>query len=164
MVINEDTSPIQDHIQGGCQCGNIRFTLTSEPIVVYACHCTDCQKQSPSAFGLSVWIRRDDFNIDQGSPGLWQTVAESGNPKTGAYCRDCGSRIYHAFNSEDEILSVKGGALDSARALNPVANIWLRSAHEWIKPKLSDMPGYQTEPDSFDEIVALYRSENNGDK
>ena len=153
-----------NYLQGGCQCGSIRFTLASEPIVVYACHCTDCQKQSSSAFGLSVWIRRSNFKIDQGSPGLWQTVAESGNPKTGVYCRDCGSRIYHAFNPGDEILSIKGGALDNARVLNPVANIWLRSAQEWIKPKLSDMPGYQTEPDSFDEIVAMYQSENRLDE
>jgi hypothetical protein len=97
--------------KGGCQCGNIRFTLTSEPIVVYGCHA-------------------------------------------------CGSRTHHAFNPEDEFLSIKGGALDSAHELNPVANIWLRSAHEWIKPKLSEMPGYPTQPDSFDEIVALYQLAN----
>jgi len=36
----------------------------------------------------------------------------------------------------------------------------LRSAHEWIKPKLSEMPGYPTQPDSFDEIVALYQLAN----
>ena len=150
-------SNFKGHSQGGCQCGSVRFTLNSEPITVYACHCTDCQKQSSSAFGISVWIRQDDFIIHQGSPGFWHTVAESGNPKTCAYCRDCGSRIYHAFGSDDEILSVKGGALDNAQELKPVANIWLRSAHKWIKSGLSSMQGYQTEPKSFDEIVGLYR-------
>ncbi len=39
---------------GGCQCGQVRFEIHGEPVKVYACHCTICQKQSESAFGMAA--------------------------------------------------------------------------------------------------------------
>ena len=44
-------------INGGCQCGQIRYEVSGEPIVLYRCHCTECQRQSGSAFGMSMWIK-----------------------------------------------------------------------------------------------------------
>ena len=48
---------------GGCQCGAIRYEVTDEPITLYACHCTACQTQSSSAFGLSMKLARDAFRL-----------------------------------------------------------------------------------------------------
>ena len=42
---------------GGCQCGKIRYRLIAEPLMLYICHCSDCQKQSASAFGMSLRMR-----------------------------------------------------------------------------------------------------------
>jgi hypothetical protein len=36
---------------GGCQCGAIRYEIASFPLLLYTCHCTDCQRQTGSAFG-----------------------------------------------------------------------------------------------------------------
>ena len=41
---------------GGCQCGSIRYRIKQEANMLYACHCRDCQKQSGSAFGLSLIV------------------------------------------------------------------------------------------------------------
>src|SRR5271167_4851648 len=40
--------------EGGCQCGAVRFQIAANRLVAYACHCLECQKQSASAFGISV--------------------------------------------------------------------------------------------------------------
>ena len=40
---------------GSCQCGNVNYEITDEPLVTYACHCRDCQKLSTSAF--SIWTQ-----------------------------------------------------------------------------------------------------------
>jgi hypothetical protein len=37
---------------GGCQCGKIRYAITDEPQLVYACHCTECQRATSSAFSM----------------------------------------------------------------------------------------------------------------
>ncbi|MEM7293879.1 MAG: hypothetical protein AAF420_10870, partial [Pseudomonadota bacterium] len=46
----------EDTLQGGCQCGATRYRINGQPLTFYACHCLDCQKQSSSAFGLSLWV------------------------------------------------------------------------------------------------------------
>lgn len=46
-------------LTGGCQCGFIRYCIHDEPRQLNVCHCTDCQQQSGSAFGMSLVIRPD---------------------------------------------------------------------------------------------------------
>ncbi len=50
-------------LQGGCACGAVRYTLKSAPVALFACHCTLCQRQSGSAFGQSLRVRRADLDI-----------------------------------------------------------------------------------------------------
>ena len=54
-------------LEGSCQCGEVHYQIKGEPLVLYRCHCTECQKQSGSGFGMSMWIRNDDFEILKGS-------------------------------------------------------------------------------------------------
>lgn len=35
---------------GGCLCGALRYRVTAEPLTLYACHCTDCQRRTGTAF------------------------------------------------------------------------------------------------------------------
>ena len=39
---------------GGCACGAIRYELTSFPLLLYTCNCTNCQTASGSAFALNM--------------------------------------------------------------------------------------------------------------
>ena len=55
---------------GKCLCGAVQFRLTEEPLTLYACHCTDCQKRSGSAFGLSLWVHRAAIQVIEGRPEL----------------------------------------------------------------------------------------------
>ncbi len=148
-------------ITGGCQCGTIRYRVMSAPIVVYLCHCSDCQRQTSSAFGMSVWFDRQSFSLQTGKLSFWSAITDRGNSKLCAFCPNCGSRIYHAADHQSEIISVKGGSLDEAKNLNPVAHIWCKSAQAWAKAAVFDAAGmrcYQAEPDSFKQIVELYNA------
>jgi hypothetical protein len=44
-------------LTGGCICGGIRYEITQAPVAVYACHCTDCQRITSSAFSIGVVVR-----------------------------------------------------------------------------------------------------------
>ena len=46
-------------MEGGCACGNIRYRLTGRPLVVNACHCTWCQRESGSALAVNAVIETD---------------------------------------------------------------------------------------------------------
>ena len=41
-------------LKGGCMCGAVRYEITCEPTRVYACHCTDCQRATTSAFSIGT--------------------------------------------------------------------------------------------------------------
>lgn len=53
-------------LTGSCQCGRIRYRLKEDPVALYVCHCLHCQKQSSSAFGISMWMRRDTVEFTAG--------------------------------------------------------------------------------------------------
>ncbi|KAL6878577.1 hypothetical protein J3F83DRAFT_723077 [Trichoderma novae-zelandiae] len=43
-------------MQGGCSCGHIRYQLALPPLLVQACHCTLCQRQTGSAFAVNAIV------------------------------------------------------------------------------------------------------------
>jgi hypothetical protein len=141
---------------GSCQCGTIQYSIDCEPLVAYCCHCTDCQKQSSSAFGISVWFPAAKFSLSSGELSIWKTRADSGRVKECAFCADCGSRIYHAFPDDPDIFSIKGGTLDKIDGIPPVGHIWTRSAQPWMRKSLDEKRCYETEPDTFDKMLSQF--------
>ena len=81
---------------GGCQCGAIRYEIVGDPLTLYCCHCTECQKQSASAFGMSLWVRRDEFVLSGAQPQYWGRGTDLGRRVVCAFCSQCGSRLFHA--------------------------------------------------------------------
>ena len=79
---------------GGCQCGQVRYELSGEPIRLIACHCTECQRQSGSAFGMSMLIKKEDLKLT-GITKSFIRVADSGHKNTGVFCPNCGVRIHN---------------------------------------------------------------------
>ncbi len=47
--------------KGRCQCGAVEYEFTGSPQTVHACHCSECQKRSGSAFGLTMIVNKDSF-------------------------------------------------------------------------------------------------------
>ena len=49
--------------RGACLCGALVYSLGEEPLTLYACHCTDCQRQAGSSFALSMIVRRATLEV-----------------------------------------------------------------------------------------------------
>jgi len=130
--------------------------------MLYACHCRDCQKQSSSAFGMSLIMRRDDVSFTQGVERLkrWDTRGEDGRLKRCAFCPDCGTRLYHASERDDTAISVKAGSLDDTRWLRPVAHIWLQSAQPWLEISHEAGPCFAREPDDEAALARLWQQQS----
>ncbi len=41
-------------IEGGCNCGAIRYRIEGEPLAVAACHCTRCRGQSGHTYRQAI--------------------------------------------------------------------------------------------------------------
>lgn len=116
----------QDRLTGGCQCGAVRYEITAPPTEVYICHCTECRRQSSSAFGISVIVASASLKLIEGTPKRWSRPTDQGGRLDCFFCPDCGSRLWHQGSGED-VLSVKGGSLDEPVDLSEAAHIWTRS-------------------------------------
>ena len=139
---------------GGCLCNSFRYQFKTEPQTVYICHCTECQKTSSSAFGMSVRVNSDDFKTTRGTGKLIKTTADSGRTKKVLFCPECGTTISGKPTSGSFIV-VKAGTLDNPNWFRPIAHIWTKSAQSWFA--FSDgLPKYRQAPKNKDELNRLW--------
>ena len=82
-------------LEGGCYCGALRYVAEGEPVLKAQCHCRECQRQSASAFGISVSVPRLALRLTRGTPRFWSRATDTGRRLHCAFCPDCGSRVWH---------------------------------------------------------------------
>src|SRR5215472_2029562 len=82
----EECDPMELPQTGGCQCGAVRYEITQAPIIVYTCHCTDCQRMTSSAFSLGCVLPDGAFRLVQGEPKGVKRTTGSGRVSTRWVC------------------------------------------------------------------------------
>jgi hypothetical protein len=116
--------------EGGCQCGAVRYALKGEPLDLVVCHCRECQRQSSSAFGMSLAARGDAFRLLAGDLETFTVRCDSGRTKTCSFCPACGTRIHH--RTDDAFISLKAGTLDDTSWLVPTTHYWTKRKQPWV--------------------------------
>lgn len=138
---------------GGCQCGAVRYSIAADTLKAYACHCRECQKQSASAFGVSVPVLWESLTV-KGEMRVWSRPTDSGSVTDCHFCPRCGSRIYHSGRGAREWITVKGGSLDHPGAVPLVAHVWVRSKAVWLELP-EGLPQWETQPQGLEEWKRL---------
>lgn len=142
---------------GGCICGDVRFVVESEPLTIYACHCTHCQRSSGTAFTMSMLIDRAFLSVTRGEPTQYVVQFAAGLPATGLMCGSCGTRLWRAGRKNANLIILRAGTLDQTSWLRPVAHLWTRSAQPWLAlPKGSGI--YETQPHGWEELIRLWQA------
>jgi hypothetical protein len=142
--------------QGQCLCGVIRYRITGEPITHYACHCTDCQRRTGSAFALSMVVRREHLEVLRGEPTAYFAKLPDGRVKQGRMCGQCGSRLWGEPAARPQLVVIQPGTLDQPAGLVPALHLWTREAQPW----LVFPPGaklYDTEPADSADYVRVWQ-------
>ncbi len=138
-------------LEGGCQCGFVRYRMTSRPMFVNGCHCRMCQKTSGSAFAVNAMIETDRIElIGEGAPETLHPPADLPPGQKGVRCPRCGTALWGHHRLFGEGISfVHVGTLDEGEQLSPDAHFFTRSKHPWIV--LPDgVPTYETLPPDGD--------------
>jgi len=141
---------------GGCQCGQIRYTLKKRPEVIYCCHCTECQKQSSSAFGISVRVDADALSIT-GKSEVFKRSSPGGDAIC-EFCPACGSRLFHRRKNYAQKLNIKGGTFDDTSWIKPTGHIWIGSKQAWLVLPKSDI-SYKGQPEDYTALIAAYQQD-----
>ena len=144
-------------LTGGCQCGGVRYEIRAQPLTVYACHCTECQRQSASAFSLSLVVARDTVVIVAGTPRQWRRVIEGTRAIECVFCGECGVRLLHNPERNPQVSIVKPGTLDDTSWLEPVGHIWTRSAQSWFEIPDHGV-NYDAQPPDQSRLIEAWRT------
>lgn len=118
---------------GGCFCGAIRYRLESEPMFVHCCHCTDCQRQTGSAFVLNAIIEADRVTLLEGKPEPVEMKTDSGRPHDIYRCPSCKIAVWSDYGRRKNLFFVRVGTLDQPGALSPDVHIFTRSKLPWMR-------------------------------
>jgi hypothetical protein len=110
----------------------VRYRIEGDPVALIVCHCTQCQRQSGSAFGMSLVVPKQAFVLESGTPRAFTRKADSGGSVACHFCPDCGTRIYHAPERMAETVNVKPGTLDDTSELAPRAHVWTSCKQPWV--------------------------------
>jgi hypothetical protein len=144
--------------EGHCQCGQVKYRLTGETVAFFVCHCTECQRQSASAFGMALWLRNFSKDVVAGELGLWVRTTPTDKRLLCEFCRTCGTRVFHQMSDQADTLSVKPGTLNTTLESEPVAHIWTSRAQSWVRLPSTTLL-YPRNPPTFEEIFAAWRAQ-----
>ncbi len=123
---------VKDELTGGCLCGVVRYTLSAGfRLNPYACHCTDCQSRTGSAFSEHILFTLADMDIS-GELDEGHYDQPSGAHSTIFGCAKCKSRIYAVNDSREGMASLRCGTLDESADLDIQHHIWVSSKQKWI--------------------------------
>jgi membrane protein len=141
-------------LTGQCRCGRIRYQVSVPPRFIFACHCTDCQQLSSSAFSLGMAVAEDGFAL-QGDPDVWEKTGESGGRSKQYTCPICAGWTHTIAQAAPGAVIVRPSTLEDHSWVRPIAQIYTRSALPWA---LLQVPlSYETEfkdPKPLEEAYA----------
>ena len=117
-----------------CRCGQLRATVTGDPVRVSVCHCLDCKRRSGSAFAVQARWPFEQATLE-GQSKSWSKVGDSGIETSFHYCPDCGSDLYYRHASGDMagLIAIPLGAFDDPNFVRPSFSVWEERKHDWVE-------------------------------
>ncbi len=69
----------------------------------------------------------ESFELTSGEPAFFDWVTDSGSKARGAFCPNCGTRLWNQAAGDSAERSIKGGSFDEPVDVSNAIHIWLVS-------------------------------------
>ena len=120
-------------MDGGCTCGQVRYRLTGSPLIVHACHCRWCQRETGTAHALNAVYEADRVVHTADEPALILTPSASGKGQLIARCPTCKVAVWSNYPQAGPAARfVRVGTLDDPDALPPDIHIFTAFKQPWV--------------------------------
>ena len=120
-------------MEGGCTCRQLRYRLSGSPLIVHACHCSWCLRETGTAFALNALYEADRVAHLAGEPDIVVTPSLSGKGQRIARCSSCRVSIWSNYpQAGPAVRFVRVGTLDEPDRLPPDIHIFTSSKQPWL--------------------------------
>jgi hypothetical protein len=124
-----DQAPLP--LQGGCQCGAVRYRVTARPGWVGHCHCRMCQRAHGAPVVPWLVVAAEGVTFTKGALKRYRSSdkAERG------FCGDCGTPLAWIPTPRPDKpprIDMALSTLDDPTVLSPTVHIWCDSAMPWM--------------------------------
>ena len=121
-------------LEGGCDCGLVRYRMETRPLFVHCCHCRWCQRESGASFALNAMIEADRVAQLGTEPEIIDTPSNSGKGQRIARCQKCRIAVWSNYAGAGPVIRfVRVGTLDSPDSLPPDIHIFTASKQPWLE-------------------------------
>ena len=123
-----------ENFSGRCTCGEVRFRMNRRPMIVHACHCTECQRLSGGAFAVNAVVETAAVELLAGRLEPVPVKGTSGRLQTIQRCPNCEVALWsHYPGGGPKIAFVRVGTLDEPGRLAPDIHIYTSSKQPWLE-------------------------------
>jgi len=120
-------------LEGGCDCGAIRYRMNTAPLIVHCCHCRWCQRESGASFALNAMIESDRLASLHFTPEQVTTPSQSGRGQQIARCPTCRIALWSHYSGAGPVVAfVRVGTLDCPDEMPPDIHIFTESKQPWV--------------------------------
>ncbi len=134
-------------LDGGCDCGTVRYRMLTAPLFVHCCHCRWCQRESGASFALNALIEAERLVHLACEPQIIDTPSHSGRGQRIARCPRCRVAIWSNYGGGGPVVRfVRVGTLDAPDHLAPDIHIFTASKQPWVPLP----PGVPAVPEYYD--------------
>jgi hypothetical protein len=120
-------------MKGGCDCGDLRYEIDVDPIIVHACHCTWCQRETGGAFAVNALVETSRIKLLSGTPVEVDTPSASGRGQIIARCPNCHVAVWSHYSGAGRKLAfIRTGTLDHPHDIEPDIHIFTSTKRPWV--------------------------------
>src|SRR6187397_686700 len=147
VIVSANPQAWRTNMEGGCTCRQVRYRLSGQPLIVHACHCRWCQRETGTAFALNALYEADRVTHLAAEPDIVVTPSLSGKGQRIARCPSCRVGIWSNYpQAGPAVRFVRVGTLDEPDRLAPDIHIFTSSKQPW----LALPPGAKSVPEFYD--------------
>jgi len=132
---------------GGCVCGVVRYEVTAAPLMMFKCHCRDCQRVTGGGFVPGLLVPATAFKLTKGELKYHFTPSMAGGNHKRGFCAECGSRVTGGESDQrpGQFVGVTAGSLDDPSWFSPQMDFFICDAQPWVQmdsalPKFKHYP------------------------
>jgi len=119
---------------GGCTCGEVRYKVSAKPLIVHACHCRWCQRQTGGPHVINALYEAELIALTDGRVENINTPSPSGNGQVIARCPSCRIAVwsnYYFGGLKERVRFLRVGTLDNPDAMPPDVHIFTSTKMPW---------------------------------